>query len=288
MLRRKPEKPSKNGKTGRPSKEPVTLRCLEALGGKVRQRDLIRELEGAIVARVSESTVINHLDHLKRQGIPVLGRFKVAPIIVERLSDTCTGRFLKFVLRGRAEFLDCKYVYSIDHVTRFEIIVLFALFLQVALHDTPHLTALPIMDLLSNMNLSTILHLVTVIIMNLSLFGKTFIAILTIMGSRKILSIILKRKHGISRYIKLTVEGPDGRKAERKFRADTKVMEVIKWAAAELYGDKNADVTEYILQHDGEELDRYAKLWEFDELWIRRGNDRSKGPYLVLIRRKKK
>jgi hypothetical protein len=63
-------------------------------------------------------------------------------------------------------------------------------------------------------------------------------------------------------------------------------MEVIKWAAAELYGDKNADVTEYILQHDeGKELDRYAKLWEFDELWIRGWNDRSKGQYLVLIRR---
>jgi hypothetical protein len=288
MLRRKPEKPSKNGKTGRPSKEPVTLRCLEALGGRVRQRDLIRELEGAIVARVSESTVINHLDHLKRQGIPVIGGFKVAPIIVERLSDTCTGRFLKFVLRGRAEFLDCRYVYSIDHVTRFEIIVLFALFLQVALHDTPHLTALPFMDLLSNMNLSTIPHLVTVIIMNLSLFGKTFIAILTIMGSRKILGIISKRKQGISRYAKLTVEGPDGKKAERKFRADTKVMEVIKWAAAELYGDKDADVTEYILQHEGKELDRYAKLWEFDELWIRSGNDRSKRPYLVLVHRRKK
>jgi hypothetical protein len=138
------------------------------------------------------------------------------------------------------------------------------------------------------MNLSTIPHLVTVIIMNLSLFGKTFIAILTIMSARKILGIISKRKQGISRYVKLTVEGPDGRKAERKFRADTKVMEVINWATAELYGDKDADVTEYILQHEGKELDRYAKLWEFDELWIRSGNDRSKGPYLVLVRRRKK
>jgi hypothetical protein len=92
----------------------VTLRCLEALGGKVRLRDLIRELEGAIVARVSESTVINHLDHLKRQGIPVIGRFKVAPIIVERLSDTCIGKLLKFVLRGRAEFLDQIFLYSIN------------------------------------------------------------------------------------------------------------------------------------------------------------------------------
>jgi hypothetical protein len=65
-------------------------------------------------------------------------------------------------------------------------------------------------------------------------------------------------------------------------------MEVIKWAAAELYGDKNADISEYMLQYGGKELDRYAKLWEFDELWIRSGKDRSKGPYLVLVRKRKK
>jgi hypothetical protein len=102
------------------------------------------------------------------------------------------------------------------------------------------------------------------------------------------LGIILKRKHRISRYIKLTVEGPDGRFVERKFRADTKVMEVVKWAATFLYGDKDADVTEYMLLYDGKELNTYAKLWEYNELWIRSGNDSSKGPYLVLIRRKKK
>jgi len=98
----------------------------------------------------------------------------------------------------------------------------------------------------------------------------------------------LKQRLGIGRSIKLTIGTPDGRMVERKFRANTKVMEVIKWAAAELYGDKDADVTDYILLHEGKELDRHAKLWEYDELWIRSGNDSSKVPYLVLIRRRKK
>jgi hypothetical protein len=98
----------------------------------------------------------------------------------------------------------------------------------------------------------------------------------------------LKQRLGIGRSIKLTIGTQDGRMVERKFRANTKVMEIIKWAAAELYGDKNADVTDYILLHEGKELDRYAKLWEFDELWIRSGNDRSKGIYLVLVHRRKK
>jgi hypothetical protein len=98
----------------------------------------------------------------------------------------------------------------------------------------------------------------------------------------------LKQRLGIGRSIKLTIGTQDGRMVKRKFRANTKVMEVIKWAAAELYGDKDADVTEYMLQYKGKELDRHAKLWEFDELWIRNGNDRSKGPYLVLVRKRKK
>jgi hypothetical protein len=105
---------------------------------------------------------------------------------------------------------------------------------------------------------------------------------------RMVASSKSNRRLGIGRNIKLTIGAPDGRIVERKFRADSKLMKVIKWAAAELYGDKNADISEYMLQYGGKELDRHAKLWEYDELWIRSGNDRSKGPYLVLIRRKKK
>jgi hypothetical protein len=98
----------------------------------------------------------------------------------------------------------------------------------------------------------------------------------------------LKRRLGISRNIKLTIGTPDGKKVGRKFRADTKVMEVVKWAATFLYGDKDADVTDYMLLYEDKELNRYAKLWEYDELWMRSGNNRSKGPNLVLIHRKKK
>jgi hypothetical protein len=262
------KKTSKNKQRGRPSKVQVTLRCLEAMGGRVRLRDLVHELDSANVARIPESTLMSHLERLMQQGVSIFGRFRVAPVIVERLSDTFTGRFLKFVLRGRAKFLDQTYVYSIDHVTRFEKIALIVLTLQVALHDTP--------------------HLMTLSIMNLGLFGIALLIFGTALLPRKIIGIISKRRQGISRNIKLTIGTPDGKKVERKFRADTKVMEVIRWAVAELYGDKNADVSEYMLQYGGKELDRYAKLWEYGELWIRSENDRSKRPYLVLTRRKKK
>jgi len=114
------KKTSKNKQRGRPSKVQVTLRCLEAMGGRARLRDLVHELDSANVARIPESTLMSHLERLMQQGVSIFGRFRVAPVIVERLSDTFTGRFLKFVLRGRAKFLDQTYVYSIDHVTRFE------------------------------------------------------------------------------------------------------------------------------------------------------------------------
>jgi hypothetical protein len=98
----------------------------------------------------------------------------------------------------------------------------------------------------------------------------------------------LKQRLGIGRNIKLTIGTQDGSMVKRKFRANTKVMETIKWAAAELYGDKDADVTDYMLLYNGKELNRYAKLWEYNELWIRSGNDRSKEIYLVLVHRRKK
>jgi len=64
-------------------------------------------------------------------------------------------------------------------------------------------------------------------------------------------------------------------------------MEVIKWAAAELYGDKNADVLKYMLQYEGKELDRYAKLWELEELWEVSEHGHSKRRHLVLARVKR-
>jgi hypothetical protein len=205
-----------------------------------------------------------------QRGVSLFWRLRLAPVIEERLSDTFTGRLLKSVLEGRAKFVDQTYVYSINTMTPLDMMALIALTLHLAsylltgaLHRDPHLSMI-------------------LIIINLSVLAITLIP-------RMITGNILKRRLGISRNIKLTIGTPDGKKVERKFRADTKVMEVIKWAAAELYGDKDADVTEYILQHEGgKELDRYAKLWGFDELWIRSGNDRSKGIYLVLVRGRKK
>jgi hypothetical protein len=122
---------------------------------------------------------------------------------------------------------------------------------------------------------------IILIIVNLSVLAITLIP-------RMITGSILKRRLGIGRNIKLTIGTPDGRMVERKFRADTKVMEVVKWAATFLYGDKDADVTDYMLLYEDKELNRYAKLWEYDELWMRSGNNRSKGPYLVLVHRRKK
>jgi hypothetical protein len=264
------KKTSKNKQRGRPSKELVTLRCLAAMGGRVRLKDLVHELDSAIVARIPESTSRTHLKRLMQRGVSLFWRLRLAPVIEERLSDTFTGRLLKSVLGGRAKFVDQTYVYSINTMTPLDMMALIALTLHLAsylltgaLHRDPHLSMI-------------------LIIINLSVLAITLIP-------RMITGNILKRRLGISRNIKLTIGTPDGKKVERKFRADTKVMEVIKWAAAELYGDKDVDVTEYILQHEGgKELDRYAKLWGFDELWIRSGNDRSKGPYLVLVRGRKK
>jgi hypothetical protein len=55
------KKTSKNKQKGRPSKELVTLRCLAAIGGRVRLKDLVHELDSAIVARIPESTSRTHL-----------------------------------------------------------------------------------------------------------------------------------------------------------------------------------------------------------------------------------
>ncbi len=269
MARRKAEKTSKNKQRGRPSKELVTLRCLAAMGGRVRLKDLVHELDSAIVARIPESTSRTHLKRLMQRGVSLFWRLRLAPVIEERLSDTFTGRLLKSVLGGRAKFVDQTYVYSINTTTPLDTMALIALTLYLAsylltgaLHWDPHLS-------------------IILIIINLSVLAITVIP-------RMITGSILKRRLGISRNIKLTIGTPDGKKVGRKFRADTKLMEVIKWAATELYGDKNADISEYMLQYGGKDLDRYAKLWEFDELWIRNGNDRSKGPYLVLVRKRKK
>jgi DNA-binding CsgD family transcriptional regulator len=268
MARRKAEKDSKNKRRGRPSKEWVTLRCLTAMGWGVRLGDLIRELEGATVVRVSESTVRNHLKRITRQGVPVFWRLKLVPVTEESLSDTCIGKLLKFVLRGRAEFIDQKFLYLINTATPIDIMALIAF--------TSFTTSYLVTGGLHSFHLSMMPFIVAS-----SVYVTSWILRITA-GSK------LKQRLGISRNITLIVGTPDGRMLERKFRANTKVMEVIKWAAAELYGDKDADVTEYILLYEGKELDRYAKLWEYNKLWIWSGNDQSKGPYLVLIRRKKK
>ena len=270
MARRKAEKTSKNKRRGRPSKEWVTLRCLTAIGWGVRLSDLIRELEGATVARVSESTVRNHLKRLMKQGVPVFWRLKLVPVTEERLSDTYIGKLLKFVLGKRAEFVDQKFLYPINTATLLDIMALIAF------------TSLTILYLVSGVIHSSLLSLS---MMSFIVASSVYVAswIVRMAAGSK-----LKQRLGIGRSIKLTIGTPDGRMVERKFRANTKVMEVIKWAAAELYGDKDADVTDYILLHEGKELDRHAKLWEYDELWIRSGNDSSKVPYLVLIRRRKK
>jgi hypothetical protein len=204
-----------------------------------------------------------------QRGVSLFWRLRLAPVIEERLSDTFTGRLLKSVLGERAKFVDQTYVYLINTMTPLDTMALIALTLYLAsylltgaLHWDPHLS-------------------IILIIINLSVLAISVIP-------RMITGSILKRRLGISHNIKLTIGTPDGRMVERKFRADTKVMEVVKWAATFLYGDKDADVTEYMLLYDGKELNTYAKLWEYNELWIRSGNDRSKGPYFVLIRRKKK
>jgi len=270
MLRRKPEKPSKNGRTGRPSKVQVTLRCLTAMGLRVQLSDLIRELESATVARVSESTVRNHLKRLMKQGVPVFWRLKLVPVTEERLSDTYIGKLLKFVLGKRAEFVDQKFLYPINIPTPLDIMALIAY------------TSFTILYLVSGVIHSSLLSLSMMsFIMGSSVYVTSWIL-------RMVASSKLNRRLGIGRNIKLTIGTPDGRIVERKFRADTKVMEVVKWAATFLYGDKDADVTDYMLLYEGKELNRYAKLWEYDELWMRSGNDRSKGPYLVLVRRRKK
>jgi hypothetical protein len=263
------KKTSKNKQRGRPSKEQVTLRCLAAMGGRVRLKDLVHELDSAIVARIPESTSRTHLKRLMQRGVSLFWRLRLAPVIEERLSDTFTGRLLKSVLGGRAKFVDQTYVYSINTMTPLDMMALIALTLHLAsylltgaLHWDPHLS-------------------IILIIINLSVLAITLIP-------RMITGSILKRRLGISRNIKLTIGTPDGKKVGRKFRADTKVMEVVKWAATFLYGDKDADVTDYMLLYEGKELNRYAKLWEYDELWMRSGNNRLKGPNLVLIHRKKK
>jgi hypothetical protein len=204
-----------------------------------------------------------------QRGVSLFWRLRLAPVIEERLSDTFTGRLLKSVLGGKAKFVDQTYVYSINTMTPLDMMALIALTLHLAsylltgaLHWDPHLS-------------------IILIIINLSVLAITVIP-------RMITGSILKRRLGISRNIKLTIGTPDGKKVGRKFRADTKVMEVVKWAATFLYGDKDADVTDYMLLYEDKELNRYAKLWEYDELWMRSGNNRSKEPYLVLIRRKKK
>ena len=270
MARRKAEKTSKNKQRGRPSKEWVTLRCLTAMGWGVRLSDLIRELESATVARVSESTVRNHLKRLMKQGVPVFWRLKLVPVTEERLSDTYIGKLLKFVLGKRAEFVDQKFLYPINTATPLDIMALIAY------------TSFTILYLVSGVIHSSLFSLSMMsFIMASSVYVTSWI--LRMVASNK-----LNRRLGIGRNIKLTIGTPDGRMVERKFRADTKVMEVVKWAATFLYGDKDADVTKYMLLYDGKELNTYAKLWEYNELWIRSGNDRSKGPYFVLIRRKKK
>jgi hypothetical protein len=263
------KKTSKNKQRGRPSKELVTLRCLAAMGGRVRLKDLVHELDSAIVARIPESTSRTHLKRLMQRGVSLFWRLRLAPVIEERLSDTFTGRLLKSVLGGKAKFVDQTYVYSINTMTPLDMMALIALTLHLAsylltgaLHWDPHLS-------------------IILIIINLSVLAITVIP-------RMITGSILKRRLGISRNIKLTIGTPDGKKVGRKFRADTKVMEVVKWAATFLYGDKDADVTDYMLLYEDKELNRYAKLWEYDELWMRSGNNRSKEPYLVVIRRKKK
>jgi len=263
------KKTSKNKQRGRPSKELVTLRCLAAMGGRVRLKDLVHELDSAIVARIPESTSRTHLKRLMQRGVSLFWRLRLAPVIEERLSDTFTGRLLKSVLGGRAKFVDQTYVYSINTMTPLDTMALIALTLYLtsylltgALHWDPHLS-------------------IILIIINLSVLAITVIP-------RMITGSILKRRLGISRNIKLIIGTPDGKKVGRKFRADTKVMEVVKWAATFLYGDRDADVTDYMLLYEDKELNRYAKLWEYDELWMRSGNNRSKGPNLVLIHRKKK
>jgi hypothetical protein len=269
MASKDAKKTSKNKQRGRPSKEQVTLRYLAAMGGRVRLKDLVHELDSATVARIPESTSRTHLKRLMQRGVSLFWRLRLAPVIEERLSDTFTGRLLKSVLGGRAKFVDQTYVYSINTITPLDMMALIALTLHLAsylltgaIHWGPHLSMI-------------------LIIINLSVLAITLIP-------RMITGSILKRRLRISRNIKLTIGTPDGKKVGRKFWAGTKVMEVIKWAAAELYGDKNADVSEYMLQYEGKELDRYAKLWEYGELWIRSENDRSKRPYLVSTRRKKK
>jgi hypothetical protein len=264
------KKTSKNKQRGRPSKELVTLRCLAAMGGRVRLKDLVHELESATVARVSESTVRNHLKRITQQGVPVFWRLKLVPVTEERLSDTYIGKLLKFVLGKRAEFVDQKFLYPINTATPLDIMALIAYI------------SFTILYLMSGVIHSSLLSLSMMsFIMVSSVYVTSWIL-------RMAVSSKLNRRLGIGRNMQLTIGTPDGRIVERKFRADTKVMEVVKWVATFLYGDKDADVTEYMLLYDGKELNTYAKLWEYNELWIRSGNDSSKGPYLVLIRRKKK
>jgi hypothetical protein len=96
------------------------------MGWGVRLSDLIRELEGAAVVRVSESTVRNHKKRLTQQGVPVFWRLKLVPVTEESLSDTCIGKLLKFVLGKRAEFVDQKFLYSINTATPLDIMALIA------------------------------------------------------------------------------------------------------------------------------------------------------------------